>query len=254
MRVLIKSIVLVAIFNAPELASGRPDILCQSFFRDGRPPRAQLPTVIEVDWIRLDDYHRFDLSHYRRALVLSDGSRQLGVEIRRAGGVQDLVVVSDFVPRAGLNAVIDNNALPFAAESFDFIVLNRGLCFCPHVVESAVARRQRLRCCGGIETEEGAMTSFMESVIATLRGGRESLALLTGYGYYHADLSIVWPLLLRSFVARHPDVQFAALTSRRLVSVTNPLGFAGIAISKSDSVPISDAVLRVTNLSGANDR
>ena len=88
---------------------------------------------------------------------------------------------------------------------------------------------------------------FVESVIATLRGGEESLALLTGYAYHNANFSIVWPLALATLTANHPDVQFAALKSRHLMSQTNPYGFVGIAISKSDSVPISEAVLRLTS-------
>lgn len=180
-------------------------------------------STLGYTWMSFDRYSEFDYSDRKKVLFLSDGSVSAKVSKNKRSPV--------FIGTDGVegtegekpHVLLDNNCLPFAAGSFDLIVMNRGMCVC----------HSRKKTCGGIGLTEGSVRRFLEKVAQSLDPKNPlSLALLTGYYVNESAIGRI-PDLFRSQVKslqeQFPDFEFVELVDPSL----NRYGtdsFMGIAI------------------------
>jgi hypothetical protein len=188
-----------------------------------------LPVIKTTHYSNFDFYPNFKYDQFNKILFLSDGGKA-GQSIQSRKNPSQLIISSDFKFSTGVNILVDNNKLPFNNNSFDLILMNRGLCPC-----------RGLAACGGIDINRKSMKSFLTSVVNLLnKNNPNSLALITGF-YFPGPLRKLVPELWMSLVLelqpRYPLLQFAILDDN---SLNAPLadGFVGIAISAVSDVPI----------------
>ncbi len=175
-------------------------------------------------WHYFDRYDNFDYSRYSRVLFLNDNGRG-GSAIESSS--DKLVISSDF--KQGGNIRVDNNNLPFVANAFNLIVMNRGLCPCHGPIS-----------CGGIKTGREDMKKFLLSVVDILdKNDKQSLALLTGY-YFPGEMRTLVPTLWMEIVKElqplYPNLSFAILSQGNSADVIN--NFIGIVISADPNTAI----------------
>lgn len=192
-----------------------------------------LPIVKTSHFSNFDYYPNFNYDKFNNILFLSDGGKA-GRSIQSKKKPSQFFVSSDFKFSTGVNVLVDNNKLPFQNNSFDLILMNRGLCPC-----------RGLSACGGIDINRESMKSFLTSIVNLLDNNNpNSLALITGF-YFPGPLRKIVPDLWMSLVLElrpiYPYLQFAILDNNFLNS---PLadGFVGIAISAATEVPIKEHI------------
>lgn len=185
---------------------------------------------LTAKWSYYDRYPMFNYESFRNILFLSDAGKA-GRFLNQTKNDSQLVVSSDFSFNTGIQLRVDNNRLPFRSNSFDLIVMNRGLCPC----KSAVA-------CGGIDTQKAPMKRFLEQVVDILdKDNPKSLALLTGFYYpgtMRESVPRLWLEIVREIQGSYPQLKFHILQAREnSESVTE--GFMGLAVTTDLQTPLS---------------
>jgi hypothetical protein len=181
-------------------------------------------------WQSYNQYELFDYRDFKKILFLSDGGKG-GRALKYFKENDQMVVSSDFNISYGVNILIDNNQLPFRNDTFDLILMNRGLCPCRgHIA------------CGGIDTQYIPMKNFLLSTINVLnKKDSHSLALFTGYYYPDVFKEVVprlWLKIIREVQPLYPNLQINIIRAKDMENKIH-LGFIGIAISTDLKKPIS---------------
>ncbi len=193
-------------------------------------PSKKPAQIISATYNNFDQYPQFQYEQFNHILFLSDGGKA-GLALAKRKKPHQLIVSSDFRMADGVNLQIDNNKLPFRSDSFDLVLMNRGLCPC----HSAIA-------CGGIDTKKEPMKKFLSGVIDILnKNNPDSLALVTGFyfpGLFRKTVPELWLSIVEELQQEHPSLQFAIL-QKDARSFTVQEGFMGIAISANTAVPVS---------------
>lgn len=145
-----------------------------------------------------------------------------------------IVVTADFAPKMGVNLRMDNNKMPFRPNSFDLIVMSRGLCPCHGSVS-----------CGGIAVQRTEMTNFLVQLISVLnKNNPHSLAILTGFAYpgiFRITVPELWSSIIAEMRILHPELEFFTLDSRsEKEQVSTGFRFIGIAVSRRSKTSIID--------------
>jgi hypothetical protein len=184
-------------------------------------------------WSVFEKYHEFPLYGFNDILFLSDGHQAEKNLI--TDREHQFIISSDFNNYPGVHVMADNNKLPFADNSFDFILMNRGLCIC-HGGTS----------CGGIQTQKEHMLNFIEQIVRIINKKRSSLGIFTGYSYKNqfAHLSPkLWQQAISEAKLKYPNLQFAILNSHLSTQVDSE--FMGFAISTNQWEKVSTQIKRI---------
>ena len=172
-----------------------------------------------------DDYPDFDYSNFDKILFLSDNGKANNVRLKYSM-TSKLILSSDFNSSSGVNIRLDNNKLPFAEQSFDLILMNRGLCHCTGS-----------NCCAGIDSNKFAMKKFLKTVINLLDSSNsQSMAILTGF-YFKSEKQFVpglWIEIIEELSEEFPQFQFGTLRDQP-ENLSLPDGFVGIIIGSANS-------------------
>lgn len=205
---------------------------CEKIYSSISHYRYLVPSI-EIDkWTRLENYHRFHFRHYKSVLFLSDGDRS---QDYFHDDEQTMFVSSDIRQTKGIQVVADNNKLPFADNSFDLIILNKGICVC-----------RGHHSCGGIAMQKLAMRQFAEQMLRILNKQRSSLGIFTGF-VYHDDYETIshqlWYEVLAELKAKHPTYQFTTLQSP-IYQSRAPV-FIGFAISPDPWTPLEQQIYQL---------
>lgn len=176
--------------------------------------------TLDSSWASLDHYWEFDYSERGRVLFLSDGGRSINVPPEKQS---QFSISTDFASNSGVKVRLDNNLLPFKAESFDLVVMNRGLCPCRTITKT----------CGGLRLERDSIRTFVANVVNILDPKNpNSLAVLTGY--YLNDKAIpnvpqLFRMEVESLRSSFPDFEFTEILDSSMGRTDN---FIGIAVHK----------------------
>lgn len=188
---------------------------------------------------RFDEYPNFDYSKHSKILFLSDQDKSGGTLSEKINDPTKLIISSDISFNAGVNIRVDNQRLPFKKNSFDLIVMNRGLCVCKGTSS-----------CGGIESNRASMRDFLLSAIEILdKNNTNSLMLMTGF-YYSTFIKQVPPLwisVLNELKSFYPNLQFTIIHSLDIYRKL-PYGFIGFAVSLDPIIPIEVTLQNLTGL------
>jgi hypothetical protein len=241
-RFILLSMLLTAtsLFANPGVVLAQEASRCEVLFQG-----VEVKTVSARTWRHYDQYQNFNYGGFQKILFLNDagvGGRLFENSPQAAGR---LVVSSDFQMSPGVTARVDNNNLPFRSNSFDLIVMNRGLCPC----HSAVA-------CGGIDTKREPMKKFLQNAIQILdKNNPRSLALFTGFyfpGLFRHVVPELWISIVNEIQAEiqteHPNLQIAILHMNSTRTTLTDGGFIGIAVSAD---PVNSISERLTELNPA---
>lgn len=186
------------------------------------------------------NYYKFNYENFKKILFLSD--MDVGAKYARRSDRSQLFVTSDIDFKdkknekveeenenksGSLKTYLDNNFLPFIGNSFDLILMNRGLCVCKGGGAS----------CGGVDIHYEPMKKLLLGVIDVLDKKQiNSLALFTGF--YYPGMAVVVPALWKSILndlkTQFPSLQFTFIYSERKSGGKELIGeaaFIGFAIS-----------------------
>lgn len=251
--------ILLTVASLLALAPGQAvGALCASAAAASAPTAALLAPVRSVSsfWRRYESYETFNFSSFARTLILSDGGKMqsqlmsLGPRLaqpliapfrwlpprRSVPNPKTMYVTSDFARDVPATLRLDNNHLPFAANTFNAIIMNRGLCPCDGV-----------KACGGIEVQLASMRGFLNEVIRVLdKNDPGSIAIMTGFYYpahFHQMVPAMWRRLLAEKQAELPELQLVVLSSRN--HGAGLLDFIGFAISPTREIPIEQNMERL---------
>lgn len=182
-----------------------------------------------------DRYTEFSYSGRSRLLLLSHGQRdELAIErdqqtqapqILSPQSVQvpeRLIVKTDISAFDGISVMADNLALPFQSNTFDTIVLNRGLCACHNETHT---------CCG-LNLENQQTERFLAQVAEILDStSPHALAILTGASFFDSmeqRAPMTYVLAVMKLRERYPQFKWEILSHPQSRNLYN---FVGLAIS-----------------------
>jgi hypothetical protein len=221
---------ILTIFCSPWLSFGG-NIKCQ------RPTTARVSTISISHWRLFDNYQNYNYEAFDRVLFLNDGGK--AAQLVTPTRTDQLFISTDFawdkvnVPEARISRVqIDNNQIPFKKNSFELIVMNRGLCPCRGTIT-----------CGGIDTKKAPMKKFLVSAIDLMNAENpNSIALFTGFyfpGIFQKKLPTLWRQILNEIQSQYPALEFRLLqSSTQYPNWTS--GFLGIAVTVRSDKSIED--------------
>jgi|GEM_PF-5880119 len=181
---------------------------CRNAGRAGFIPRPQLQRL-NIDQKSIDHYESLNYTGYQSLLFLSDGGKFKWQE--PMGLSQEAhYYATDFEPTRAGDVAIDNTKLPFRPDSFDFILMNRGICLCCGRGTSSVL-------CGGIKEDQQAMKDFILSVSEVLVTSKPgSLALFTGYSFpKDGQTEALWIAALQDVAVTLPYLEFGILNREK---------------------------------------
>lgn len=204
---------------------------------------------IEVQWPALDPYGFFNFRKHQNIAFLSDGGNSFPAKLLPENRGKNFISTDIDASRA-TDIVVDNNHLPFKDDSFDLVLMNRGLCKCSPTPKSCMT-------CGGIAAQEEDMRNFLRSVGRILdKRNPNSLALLTGFSFegpLGPSLRVpkMWMAAVRDLQREHPDLQWSILYSQHTgfqpdwvthSVLGDPEHFVGIAVSSRGGTPMSEKI------------
>lgn len=192
-----------------------------------------LPSI-GLSWRMIDKYAGYDFSDFDSLLFLAVGREASSIAQATSGKPQ--VIISNIEPSQDINAIVDSMNIPYADNEFQYVGMNRGLCFCPQCSTTS---------CGGIPGTIKGIKTFLRGVLRVLdKENPNSVAVLTGFNYAsRPQLPGIWEKAVEKVAREYPQLKFRTLYDN---------GFQGVVVTVDGSTAPRDRLLKLTNMKAAN--